>query len=113
MATQGYSGLLDLSSPATLMTWARRVREIVNNVLIGKINCTVEFTLTASAATSTLSDKRIGKYSVILFNPRTANAAADAQGGAFYTNAPGDGSVVVNHPNNANADKTFRVAIIG
>ena len=117
MSHRGYRGLRQLTSLGTLFSWARDVVTLFNNVIIGKLNVTYDhdndFTLTASVATTTLSDKRIGVESNIIFTPRTANASAEIGAGTIYINEPGDGSVVINHANNAQTDRTFRVTIIG
>lgn len=113
MATQGYGAVKSLASPSQLMSWARELKARLDQMLRGKVNVNVDFTLAANAATSTLTDPRIGKYSNIIPVPTSANASADFGGGAFYIGTPGDGTVTINHPNNANADKTVRATIIG
>lgn len=79
------------------------------NILRGKLNNTGSVTLTASSATTTLTDIRIGKDAVILFQPTTANAAAELA--TLYPGTPGDGTVTLNHANNAQTDRTFKYAI--
>jgi len=54
-----------------------RLATAINNILQGKTNNTGTVTLTANASTTTLSDIRIGKDSVILLQPTTQNAAKD------------------------------------
>jgi len=88
-----------------------RLADAINNILRGKLNITGEVTLTASSATTTLTDPRIGSGSVIVMQPTTANAAGALSG--LYFGTPGDGTITINHANNAQADKTFRYAIIG
>jgi len=88
-----------------------RLALAINNILRGKLNNTGSVTLTASSATTTLTDVRIGKDSVILMQPTTANAAAALSG--LYFGTPGDGTVTINHANDANTDKTFKYAIFG
>ena len=90
----------------------RRIVGAVNRQNSGRMNVTLEtFTLTANAATSTLTDARISAQSFIAFMPQTANAAA-ALGGLFVTNRL-KGSATINHANNAQTDRTFTVLIIG
>jgi hypothetical protein len=89
----------------------RQLAIVVNNLLAGKMNNTGTLTITANAATTTLTDSRIGANSVILLMPTTANAAA-ALANVYFT-AFGDGSCTVNHANNAQVDRTFRFAVIG
>ena len=55
----------------------REVAEVVNNLVEGKINSTGTVTLaTGGATTTTLTDRRIGPDSVILFMPVSVAAAA-------------------------------------
>lgn len=89
----------------------REIAGVLNNVLKGKLNCTGTFTVTANAATTTLSDPRIGANSVIHVMPQTAHAAAEI--GTLYFTAFGDGSCTVNHANSAQTDRTFSYAVIG
>ena len=91
--------------------WSRMIAIAVQNILDGKIFATGEVTLTASAATTTLTDKRISPDSVILFMPTTANAAAEMDD--LYVSARGEGTATITHPNNANADKAFGYCVIG
>ena len=86
-------------------------RRTVNKVLQGKTNNFGSVTLTANAASTTLTDIRIGINSVILLQPTTANAAAALA--TTYFGTPGDGTVVINHANNAQADRSFILAIVG
>lgn len=93
---------------------ARHRRElalVVQNILQGKTNNVGSLTLTANAAATTLSDKRIGANSSILLMATTANAAG-ALATTYFT-AFGDGTCTVNHANNAQTDRTFRYAVIG
>ena len=55
----------------------REVAEVVNNLVEGKLNSTGTVTLaTGGATTTTLTDRRIGPDSIILFMPASAAAAA-------------------------------------
>lgn len=89
----------------------RQLAVVVNNLLQGRANNTGSFTVTANAATTTLTDSRIGANSVILPMPTTAHAAAELA--TLYFDTFANGSCVVNHANNAQADRTFRYAVIG
>jgi hypothetical protein len=82
---------------------------------LGKIECTGEITLRAGEATTVLNRKGLSNQSVVIFDPRTANAAADLYGGGMYvlTANRGTDSWTITHPNNANADKTFQFAALG
>lgn len=92
--------------------WNEEARQIVNNGLAGKLNIGGEVTLTANAATTTLSDPIITEdSSVALEMPLSANAAAALA--TTYFDRPTKGSVVINHANNAQIDRTFRYTVKG
>ena len=93
----------------------RRLYEVLQQMRRGKTENTGEFTLTASVASTVLSDTRISPQSVIVWHPRTANAAAELANGTMYiTDANmGSGTATVTHANNAQVDRTFRYAVIG
>jgi hypothetical protein len=90
----------------------RAVAEVVRGIMDGKTNNTGTLTLaTGGALTTTLTDRRIGPDSVIVFVP--ASSAANADSGRVYTSAQGQGTATVNHVANSTANKTYRYAIIG
>ena len=90
----------------------RAVAEVVRNIMDGKTNNTGSITLAVGAAvTTTLTDRRIGPDSVIVFVPASATANADAT--RVYASAQGQGTATVNHAANVTANKTYRYAIIG
>lgn len=93
----------------------RQIARTANAAISGKANNKGEVTLTANAATTTVTDLRVSFFSTILFEPLTANAAAElAAGGMYVTEANHlNGSFVITHANDANADKTFRYVILG
>ena len=95
--------------------YMRRMWESLQATRRGKIECVTSLTLTAGAATTTLTDFRLSPQSVVVFDPKTANAAAEIYGGTMYvlTANRGDGSWIVTHANNAQVDRTFQVAILG
>lgn len=86
-----------------------RTRTFMNEVRDGKLNNGGEVTLTANSATTTLTDSLITTNSVILLMPMTANAAV-ALGGLYFS-APAAGSVVINHANNAQTDRTYKYTV--
>ena len=89
----------------------RELAEAINLTLQGKLNAVDTVTLTASSATTTLTDSRIGPDSFIGFMPTTANAAAELV--TLYVTGRIDGSATLNHANNAQADRTFGYLVIG
>jgi hypothetical protein len=106
------TGLTDIAS---LVLWARKLFDAIKAWRIGKFDCTKEFTLTANAATSTLTDYRLSPQSYVGFDPRTANAATEKAAGTLYalTANRGDGAWTITHANNAQNDRTYTVVILG
>jgi hypothetical protein len=93
--------------------WLNGVRDVTNNMLQGKVNVTLDVTLTANSATTTISDPRIGGGSAILLCPMTANAAAELAAGGIYVSSIGKQTATLTHANAATTDRTFRIVIIG
>jgi hypothetical protein len=90
----------------------RAVAEVVRGIMDGKTNNTGSITLATGGATSTtLTDRRIGPDSVIVFVP--ASSAANADSARIYASSQGQGTCTVNHVTNIVANKTYRYAIIG
>jgi hypothetical protein len=86
------------------------VSRVVNEVRDGKTNNVTEITLTANSATTTLTHPLINPFSALILTPLTANAQAIA---LPYPSNQTDESATLNHANDANADKTFKVVIVG
>ena len=82
-------------------TWKKPTTNAVDGTL----------TLTANAATTTLTDSDITTGSMIIAMPTTANAAAAQAGLWFSTFAAG--SCGANHANNAQVDRTFTYLVWG
>lgn len=104
-----------VSSFTDVNTMLRRLHDSIFRARQGKLDCITEITLTANAATTTLTDIRISSQSCIAFMPLTANAAAEVAAGTMYTLEAnvGTGSVVITHANNAQTDRKFRLTIFG
>jgi len=96
-----------------LAAFQKRVHDVVNNIMRGKINATLDVTLAVSAASTTVADPRIGGTCGIYLMPLSANAAAEIGNGTIWWGAPGNQTVTLNHASNAQADRTFRLLIIG
>lgn len=98
---------------ADIKEWVRKCAEVVNLAMNGKINTTGTVTLTANAATTTITDSRIGRTTKVFLVPTTANAAnALATTYQTFPNASVE-SAVLNHANNAQTDRTFAYALLG
>ena len=123
--SSGYRGLdpappLPQGVPVSLISFFQqivgylgRLREVVNNLLRGKLNATLDVTLSASAAATIVNDPRIGGASSLQLMALSANAAAEIGNGTIWWSAPGDQTVTLNHANNAQTDRNFRLTIIG
>lgn len=119
MANSEYPDVQDYTSdhPKLLQSIVR----IIRNIMQGKTNNLYTVTLTANAASTTVDCAKgdLGPYSTIVFMPTTANAATEFGAGVMYVSAinidPSLGTYqfVITHANNANADRTFRYAILG
>lgn len=88
------------------------IARILNEAVSGRLDCTKEVTLTASAATTTVTDARINIWTAALYVPTTANAAAEIAAGGMYVTVA-NGSLTINHANNAQTDRNFVFAFIG
>ena len=95
--------------------YCRRVFDALHSARRDKIECVAELTLTANAATTTLTDERLSVQSVVHFDPKTANAATEIYGATMYVLTANriTGAWVITHANNAQADRSFQVSIIG
>src|SRR5579883_1511030 len=89
-----------------------QVIDKLNYMNQGHINAHVDVTLAANAATTTLSDPRIGSNSRLVFMAQTAHAGTALAAGIYVT-ARMKGSCTLTHHNTADTDKTFTVAILG
>lgn len=95
--------------------YTRRLRDALFRLRQGKLECVTEITLTANTTTTALIDRRLSVQSAVMFDPKTANAAAELAAGTMYVlTANRDSYVwVITHANNAQVDRTFQVCIIG
>ncbi len=91
----------------------RMIARAINELRLGKIRSRGTFTLTQSAASTTLTDANIGPDSVIAWHATTSNAAAEIGNGTLYVSAQTDGSATLTHANNAQTDRTFKYAVFG
>lgn len=92
----------------------RAIALVVNRNQEGKLNCVGDVTLTANAASTTVNSGAAllcGPDSFIGLCPLTANAAAALA--TTYTSARNNGSFVITHANNAQADREFTYSVLG
>lgn len=107
MTNPGYRGLPSAGGDE------RQVAEVVNRSLQGKLNATFEITLTANVASTDIAHPLLSGVSFIAFMPLTANAATEFGAGTLRVSAQGKETATITHANNANADRTFRLLVIG
>lgn len=101
-------------SEAADKKWVTRIVESLGPLFQGKMNAVLQLTLTASSATTTVTDARIGYSSALILVPLTAHAAASQYAAPYVLpSAQKSGEVTLNHSNTADTDKDFLVVIIG
>lgn len=93
----------------------RRLWDTVKPMRKGKIECVAELTLTPGATSTAFNYLGLSRQSVLVFDPLTANAATEkANGTLFVTLANRNKNIfTITHANNAQADRSYLVAIIG
>lgn len=87
------------------------VRVILNRTVRGKLNTNGQFSLTANATETTVSDILIDSTSVFSLMPMTANAASAVS--SLYLSTLGNGYAVWAHASSSASDKVFRYSVIG
>lgn len=93
----------------------RLLAQAIEQLQNGRANNVLVVTLDANQSTTTVNDARISAFSVPMFSPCTANAAAEQAAGGLYvadTNRVHQ-SLVINHANNAQTDRTFKIVLFG
>jgi len=109
------------SLPGVPLEWSdekehrRQLALTANAILQGRLNNVISVTLTASSASTTITDARIGLNTALILVPTTANASAEIGAGTIYQTFPNatKNQAVINHANNAQTDRTFRAVMIG
>ena len=93
----------------------REIATAVQGILNGKINTVSTVTLTASAASTTISATQIGADTAGVLIPTTANASAEIGAGTIYQTYPNATKerAVINHANNSQSDRTFFTVLLG
>lgn len=82
---------------------------VVNQCVLGKLNCTLDVTLTAGATSTTIEDPRVYETSVFLLDPRTASARLALY--SAYVSAVSKGEFTITHANVAAVDQRLVVGI--
>lgn len=85
--------------------------ETVNQLVDGRSNNVGKVTLAVSAASTTVNFATVSVSSAIFLSPLTADAAAAIP--TTYISSVLNGSFIISHANNAQADRTFAFAAVG
>lgn len=97
-----------------LIRWVVR---IIRNVMKGRTNNVYEVTLTANAATTTVTFPKdiLGVNTKLIFTPKTSNAALEIGTGTMYVSATNAllQTATITHANNAQTDRTFAYILVG
>jgi hypothetical protein len=95
--------------------WCRKLAIAVSQALRGKTDNIGTFTLTANSATTTVTETqgRIGKDTVIIWTPTTANAAAAITNIYLSSRNVTSNTFTLTHTNNAQVDRTFSYILTG
>lgn len=101
----------------------RKIAQALNQVMRGKINATLDVTLSANSATTIIKDARLGYYSAIApVMALSASAATALAAGIWFdptsfkprsADTLQPPQITAHHNNTADADKTVRFLIIG
>lgn len=92
--------------------WLEKIAIALNLAYDGKTDNVGTVTLTASATTTTVTDKRTSNASGVYLCPTTANAATALSTTYLSARTPGT-SFTLTHANTADVDKTFTYTIVG
>lgn len=111
-ATLGDAPPTKLSEAISLRS-LRRIVDVVNNMLRGRLNVTLPVTLVASQASTTVTDARISAFCSVVITPLTADAAAEVGNGTLYVSSQQTGQLVLTHANNVQTDRKFTLAFVG
>jgi len=85
----------------------------LQQIAAGRSNAVGSVTLTASTATTTVSDDNCAEGSTPILVPTTAHASAEFGNGTIYISAVANKSFTITHASNTQADRTFLYALIG
>jgi hypothetical protein len=98
------------------LEWCRKITDVVNQIMQGRTNNYGEVTLSANAAstTVTLASGRLSTASEIHLTPRSLNASIELAGTAYISSRDvANNQFTITHSNDASTDRTFGYAIIG
>lgn len=84
-----------------------RLNQAIRQMMQGRDNAGGTVTLTANAASTTVTAPNCATGCGVFTEATTANAAAEKGNGTLYVSAVVNGSFTITHANNAQTDRTF------
>lgn len=90
-----------------------KINQAIDQIDQGRLNCSGEFTLAASATTTTVFAPTVGDETMIVFSPTTANAAGALATTFILAANIVSGSFIVSHASAGTTDRTFNWIGIG
>lgn len=90
-----------------------RIVDILRQLIEGRSNAVGSVTLTANAATSTVTANACGPNSAVFLFPQTANAAAALATTYIAPATVTPRQFIITHANNSQTDKTFYYVCLG
>lgn len=100
-------------TPGTEERDLKKIIMAVQQLASGRSNAVGTVTLTASAASTTVTTDNCAAGSVPILVPTTAHAAAEHGNGTLYISSVANKSFTITHANNAQTDRTYLYAIHG
>lgn len=91
--------------------WGRQISQVVNQLLVGKLNNTGSVTLVNGGVSTTVSDARCGPESVILLMATSPLGAVALDQWSVQTRT--DGAFTISHISTSTANATASYAIVG
>ncbi|MDE2100410.1 MAG: hypothetical protein KGL39_24370 [Patescibacteria group bacterium] len=97
----------------------RQIAQALNNAISGKLDATLDVTLTPNATSTTIQDVRLSSTSAITPAMALTSSGATAVKNGIYVdtvtsqNGPNPPSAVIHHASSSAADQTIRFLIVG
>lgn len=104
---------MTITVPGLNETDPKKIVQAIQQLSAGRSNAVGTVTLAVSAASTTVTDRNCAAGTVPILVPTTANAAAAVSTNYVPTATITNGSFVIQHANNTQADRTFRYALHG
>jgi hypothetical protein len=104
-----------ITSFSDVQIYLRRLFDGLFQVQRGKMDVVKEVTLTANAATTVVNDVRLSIQTGLIFDAKTANAAAELAAGTLYCLSVNRATeqFTLTHANNVQTDRTFNLILLG